>query len=911
MKKALLITEKPSVTAAIKRVYESIKDELPYRADFASAAGHLVALCDAEEYRPEWGKPWNKDVLPIIPEEWKKKVINYRFFDDIKKKYDSGNYDFIINAGDAGREGQLIQCLIYEMLGVNIPVMRYWADDTTERTIEKSLKNLIPNDKFSGLSDASYLRMYLDWLIGINFSRAITLSLDRLCKVGRVMTPTLKMICNREEEIENFRPVNYYEVKTKFHYMSGEAYAGSCLSDEDGPTKYAFKSRNDAYKVMNAIKGERGQILDITENDVSEKAPALFNLTDLQKACASRYGLAPKRTLELAQSLYEKQFISYPRTESKCITSEGAGEIPSLLNKLREISVIEPYINRAFSDNENMKQVLRSKKYVDNAKVSDHPALLPTMVVPDIDKLSDAERNVYMLIVRRLVAIFLPPHVTTKTAVTTSVFGNNGVLYKFYSTGKVIKENGWKDVYAEDEKREKETETVLPKMEVNGSSEVVSSEVLERSTTPPLRYTDSTILTAMETAGKMVDDEEYEKILMECSGLGTPATRADILEKLLSDNYVVKEKKFLVPTPEGRQLIRSLGKSVLTSPELTAKFEKYLKDIELNKVSYNSFYKIILEFVKNGTEEFLKLPSIGAYMEVLGTCPLCKSREFVNLSKFYACKGYLEKTESGEHTCSFFLPKEFLSKKITAKDAIKLINGEPTDKKSFVLPDGKNIKTSLVLNRVRDEEKQTELLRLSFPKKEYPEVGRCPDCGGKVLKGKGFFCENWRKKGDGKEHLCDFVVSAKIGVTDVTVEQMREMLEYGETKSDARVRFPNQNTATGKLVIDKERHFVRLKPFEPKPITPAVKCPCCVDGFLLETQWYYECSNKLKSVGCDFCVPKTICKVPVTTEELATMTSPIGSKVHKTGLVNKSGDKWDSDIRIIKDEKRGYVYTWK
>lgn len=924
MAKAFLITEKPSVMNDIKRVYTANKNKikLPYGItdiDFGCCAGHLIGLCEPDEYSDmDWGRPWKKEALPIIPKKWKKKVINPKFYKKLKEQYDSNNYDYIINAGDAGREGQLIQLLTYEQMGVKIPVLRFWSDDTVDSSIIKALENLKSDEEYKGLSYASLLRLFYDWLVGINFSRASSLSLGRRGIIGRVQTPVLKMICDREDEITNFKPVKYFELEATFRTVDAKNYVGILINKkaEANLSSYAFLNRGYLEKVKQEIQGKDGNIKDIKEEDKKTLAPALFNLTDLQKECSKKFKYHPKKTLDIAESLYMKKFLSYPRTESKCITTALAKDIPNLVEKLVDkldgndgiaklpTEEIKKHLNKA-----NYDKVLKSKKYVDDKKVHDHPALTPTKEIPKLSDLTSEELNVYMLVVKRLLAIFMPEYIVSQTTVITEVQGERPYLFK--TVDSVIKQLGWKEIYKYDKFKDtvkEEPKSDFPELHPNIPVSVEKAKVNAKETTPPKRYTDETILTAMETAGKKLDDEELEKVLMECAGLGTPATRAEIITKLETYNYITHDKTAIVPTTEGKELIKALGKSVVTSPSLTATWEKYLKQVEREEMSYETYYQNMIKFINQYTEYFLNLEYIGPFNDVIGKCPVCKERDFIDFSKVYTCTGFFQKDTEGNPLCRFCIPKNFGVNKITRADVVSLLSGNSTSEKRFET-NGKKITRKLVLDWVDNQETGEKEYKLTFPKKNqnnYEEVAKCPLCGGRIFKGKGYFCENWTKKGENTDHLCSFILGAKVGEATVTPKMFKEMLEQGETSKAYIVPLKDGKEITGKLYIDYEKHWISVKKFEEREI---MKCPICEDGVIIEEQYYYRCSNLRDKCGCNFQIPKKYISARISVKDLKNLI-PIGKTVRKP-LTSSKGNTWESDIRIVVDEEKGIILSYK
>ena len=920
MSKALLITEKPSVMNDIKRVYEENKGKIKLpngitQIDFGCCAGHLIGLCEPDEYPDkEWGRPWKKEVLPIIPKKWKKKVINPTFYNKLKETYDNGDYDYIINAGDAGREGQLIQLLVYEQMGVNIPVLRFWSDDTVDTSIIKALENLKSDEEYKGLSYASILRLFFDWLVGINFSRASSLSMGRKSIIGRVQTVVLKMICDRENEINNFTPVKYFELKALFHSVDGKEYTGILINKNpvEDMSPYAFLKRGILERIREEITGkEDAMIKEIKEEDKKTLAPTLFNLSDLQKECARKFKYHPSKTLAIAQDLYEAKYLSYPRTESKCLTKAQTKDIPSLIAKLLNLGEkaklsedVKRYLATA-----PYEKALNSIKYVDDKKVHDHPALIPTTFIPDLSKLTGEQLNVYMVVVKRFLAIFMPEYIVSQTTVITEVKGERPYLFR--TVDKVEKQLGWKEIYKldkfKDEKKDNTLNSDFPKLDKDIPLTVKSTSVDTKETTPPKRYTDDTILTAMETAGRKLDDEELEKVLLECSGVGTPATRAEIITKLEGYNYILHNKTQISPTKEGIELIQALGTSVVTSPSLTATWEKYLKQVERGEMDYETYYQNMIKFIRQYTEFFLNLEHKGPFVDTIGKCPLCKTRDFADFSKIYTCLGFFEKDKDDNPACRFFIPKTFGKNKITKGDVKNLLEGKPTSDKNFEIK-GKKVERKLVLDWVENPETKQKEYRLTFPKsnQNYEEVAKCPLCQGRIFKGKGYFCENWVKKGNDTDHLCSFVLGGKVGELNVTPKMFKEIIEKGETEKSYVVPLKNGKEISGKLYIDYEKHWISVKPFEEKEI---MKCPCCEDGTIIEEQYYYRCTNLRDKCGCLFQIPKKYSGARISEQDLKKLI-PIGQRISKT-LTNKKGTNWKADIRIVEDNEKGIVLTYK
>ena len=898
-KTALLISEKPSVTSAIEEVYEKIKDKLDYNITFASAAGHLLGLCEPEEYTEEWGSPWKKEVLPMIPTDWKKKVINQKFYDEIKNIWENNQFDVVINAGDAGREGQLIQELIYESLNINVPILRYWADDTTEKGITKALLNMKSNDEYKGLKEASFLRMYFDWLVGMNFSRSTSLSLERKSSLGRVMTPTLAMIVNRENEIRNFKAIKFYEIEGKFD-GNFNGFLLNPDADDSFPTPFSFLDSNKANQVMKKIENiKEGTVKEVKKEDKIERAPTLFNLSDLQKYMAKVYKYSPSETLNIAESLYMKKYLSYPRTESKCITKEQALDIKLLINKLCFVTGLEEIAETAARSDENIKAVLSSTKYVDNKKVSDHPALTPTEEIPNIEELSEKERNVYLEVAKRLLAIFYPPYKVKKTIMLITVGA-----YDFRCNGTTLVDIGWKKIYGLDP-----NEKVLPKHGNGDKVKILSRKLLTKETNPPARYTLSTILDAMETAGKTLDDEELEKVLKECAGLGTAATRAEILSKLISRDYVYLEKTTLKPTEMGTDLIKALSGQDITSPELTAKWEKNLKKVETGEIKYEEFYKFMVSYVKNTTLLLLKLKAIGPYMKTLGKCPKC-GKKFVSVGTFSCCEDFLAKNKNGERICSVALPFKFGGSKdkygkvknstpLSESDIKCLISGQPTKVKKFTWSNGKQTETSLVLKSD---------FTIGFPSPEV--VGKCPVCGGDVMRSKkGYYCKN----ATGDSPSCYFLLAAFVGRTEIDNIMMKDILAKGESEKSIAIEWNSGRVSpyAAPVILEKTDKGWRfkLKEFESERVC---ECPYCEGGEIVSTPSTYECTN-FKNNTCKFRVFSSYGEAPITTNDLKKLLK--GEKIKKSVMFPdkqnpKKKNTFNSELYLKNMGDEGFLITY-
>ena len=562
------IAEKPSVAGEIAKVLGArSKRDGYYEGNGYQVTwtfGHLCQLKQPDGYYPDW-KKWEMSVLPMIPSRYEVELIPdagvRKQFKVIKELYKKA--DVIVNCGDAGQEGELIQRWVMELAGVRCPVKRLWISSLTEEAIREGFRNLQPQSKYDSLYRAGQARAEGDWLLGMNATRLYTLKYGgykQVLSIGRVQTPTLAMIVDRDNEIEHFKPVPYWMLTTKYRDT-----VFSC-------TKGRFNTENEGRNYLEAAKRNRLVIKDIQQKRGSEQPPQLYDLTALQVDCNRKYGFSADTTLKNIQSLYEKKLTTYPRVDTKFLTDDIYTKCPDIIRKLSGVSDAA----RGLAG----KQLPKSKRVFDNSKVTDHHAIIPTGETVNLSSINDYERKVYDLILRRFCAVFYP---NCEYAQTTVLATAGGVDFK--ATGRTILSEGWRIVYnkvREDEEEEKEKEdgenSVLPAFTVGESGQHVPS-LVQKMTTPPKRYTEASLLQAMETAGKLVDDETLREAMKE-NGIGRPSSRAGIIETLLKRGYIRREKKNLISCPAGRDLIEVIQAKMLKSPELTGKWEKKLRDIE-------------------------------------------------------------------------------------------------------------------------------------------------------------------------------------------------------------------------------------------------------------------------------------------------------------------------------------------
>lgn len=629
---------------------------------FKSFVGHTMGLQMPGDYTPEWEKRSMK-ALPMIPKQFiyiptKDKVDIYK---ELKAEVLSGKYDYVINACDPGREGQHIFWSFYDATGCKLPVKRGWWADLTVDELSRALHNLLDeaSPRLTNMKQASKLRAYFDWLVGMNYSSAFSLVGRQNIATGRVMTPTLKIVVDRELEILNFVSKPFWQVEGTF-----DAYTGQYFEKK---TEGKFDNKADAQAFIKAL-GKTGEITFVESKKQTQKAPALFSLQSLQTEASKLYGYSMTKTLQVAQTLYEKKILSYPRTDSAHLTSAIAKEFPAMLKPLLEIAELKPHAETALKDSAGIARIQKDKMYVDDKKVSDHYAITPTKKLPNLGILSKDELNIYTLVAKRFMAIFMPPLVTNKTKIVTTV----DKKHDFISNGSVLVSKGFSELYAYNPK-----DQLLPTVKKGDTVTANGYKLLQKKTTPPSRYTEGTLGSAMENAGRFVTNADMKAVLKESKGIGTPATRGAIVDKLVAKKMIGRKGKNIIATDYGISLIQALNNHDVTSVEMTAEWESKLRDVEDGKLTGNDFYKQMVGYITKSTED-IKATSItvaGASSgpgagEVIGTCPDCGGT--VSLGKnYYRCENY-------KTACDFLIGKKFLGASVSKTEIKKLLAGKET-----------------------------------------------------------------------------------------------------------------------------------------------------------------------------------------------------------------------------------------
>ena len=707
--KTLIVAEKPSVARDLaealpgpfQKPNEAYLESDDYIITFA--VGHLLELTNPEDYDERF-KKWRMADLPIVPEEFRLRPRDKKSEKQLKqihKLLQRKDVDQVVNACDAGREGELIFAHIYETSGVDKPVQRLWISSMTKQAIREGFEKLRPGEQLQSLESAARARSEADWLVGMNATRAATIRgrawVGGVVSLGRVQTPTLAIIVRREREIQAFVPEPYWLVHATFDpRYEGLWFDLQKAEDKDTPTGQEtwLKEAARAEEIVAKVSDKSGTVESVERKEHSERAPLLYDLTSLQRDANRRFGFSARRTLQAAQSLYEgKKAITYPRTNSRYLSGDLVPQLKPTAETLVDIPEYETAARFVLQ-----LQQLPLGRVVNDARVDDHHAIIPTDVEHDVSEFSPDERRIFDLVARRFLSVFHPPARYARTTVVTLVEEE-----RFRTRGKVTLEAGWRAVYGVEADAEKDDEesAELPPLEKGQSVKVVSAESEAKETRPPPRYTEATLLSAMETAGKLVDDEELREAMKE-RGLGTPATRAETIETLIRREYIERVGKDLAPTPKGLQVITMLEEHPITSPELTGDWEKRLTEVEHGEGEKDDFIKGIADFTRSTVEQIAALDKEKLRPErvELGLCPRCgaETGEIIREnSKAYGCTSWKSREETG---CGFVIWKRVAGRTLTPEVARQLLEEGKTKEvlSGFRSRAGKPFRARLVLN---------------------------------------------------------------------------------------------------------------------------------------------------------------------------------------------------------------------
>lgn len=827
-----MICEKPSVA---RDVAAALPERLKKAGDHwegeewivAHAVGHLVEQADPEAYDERF-KKWRYEDLPIVPQAFRYEARDARSAKQLKALHAlmaRPDVERIVNACDAGREGELIFKLILQTAPKRArekPVLRAWFSSMTREAIRDAFEHLRPDEQLRPLEEAARARSEADWLVGMNATRAATTkagSARKVLSLGRVQTPTLALIVGRELAIDAFVPEDYWEVQAQFLTGEGARYAGLW---HDGPRTRLGEAAG-AEAIRDAVVGRPAVVESVETKAQVEQPPLLHDLTSLQREANQRFGFSAQRTLAAAQACYERhKVITYPRTSSRYLSGDLAGQIAPVVHRVGAADPVYAEAARRVLARER----LPLGRVVNDARVTDHHAIIPTDAEHDLAALSADERRIYDLVARRFLAVFHPPARFERTVVETRC-----AEHLFRSRGKVMLEAGWRAVYGEEAdpppaaegEGEEEREQALPALRRGDRSTCERAETLAKRTKPPARYTESTLLRAMETAGKLVEDDEAAEAMKD-AGLGTPATRAAIIERLIDVGYVEREGKALRATEKGIGLIRMLGDHLLTSPELTGRWEQRLNRIERGQERHEDFRRDVEQFTRQVVAWFQDKERADLRVErrVLAPCPTpgCGG-SVVEYPKSYACDSFRGKDEPG---CGFVIWKRTGGRAISREEALEHIAAGRSSKDLVEEPEvigpcptpgcsGSIIERSrsygctswksrsepgcgyVIWKRVRgrpgevDRETARAMVAAgetnASPAPSREPLGPCPTpgCGGEIVENsRGYGCTSWKSR---TSPGCGFVIWKREKGREVTREEARERLEEARAAAAA------------------------------------------------------------------------------------------------------------------------------
>ena len=736
------IAEKPSVAREIASILgANTKRDGYYEGNGYAVTytfGHLCTLLEPKDYKPHW-KSWDLNNLPMLPEHFDTKVTGdagiRKQFNIVKSLFDKASV--VINCGDAGTEGELIQRWVINQCNYKGEVQRLWISSLTEEAIKEGFKNLKPSEQYDNLYYAGFSRAIGDWLLGLNATRLYTVKYGgykQVLSVGRVQTPTLAMIVNRFVEIDNFKPQPYWELQT--------TYRNTLFNYEDG----RFLKQEDGQVLANQVKESDFEIVSVVKKKGKEYAPKLFDLTGLQVYCNNKFGFSADETLKMVQKLYEMKVVTYPRVDTTFLPNDVYPKIAGILSKLTKYSELaQPLLGQ---------KIKKSKRIFDDNKVTDHHAIIPTGIQGNLQY---NQQQVYDIITRRFIGAFYPDSDVSNTAVV-----GKAADVPFKTTGKEILTKGWRVAFETEEskiKKELNEQVTLPSF-IKGEKGVHQPSFLEKETKPPRNFTEASLLRAMETAGRQVDDDEMRELMKE-NGIGRPSTRASIIETLFRRKYIERKKKLVLPTQTGIDLINIIDNELLKSAELTGRWEKRLKEIERGEFNAGNFInnmkkmvdELVYEVRSNKTskrissnttsvseerKETKKSPIKKATTkkEITGkTCPKCKKGTLLKGSSAFGCSEY-------KNNCDLKIAFEVYGKKISENQLIRLLDkGCTTNLKGFKTAVG-TLEGLLRFDEnfnIKLEAKKTATVATS-------EKISCPKCKtGSVLKGKtGYGCSAYK-----------------------------------------------------------------------------------------------------------------------------------------------------------------------
>jgi len=818
--KTLIVAEKPSAAreykAALEKKYDKFTKGSNSERFFENsqfiitwARGHLLSSLEPRDYDHFEG--WKLDALPIYPPngnlDYKIGKDTSKDFKDISGVLQRKDVSEIVNGCDPGREGELIFWEMYDYLKLSKPVKRLWCPSMTEDSILEAFDDL-KNEAFSfPRRDAAYARAYADWVLGMNLTIGFSVKANRgkALHVGRVQTPTIALLAQRRKEIDDFKPQKYFEIEANF----GGKYKGMWFKKQLGNTR--FDTKEDAEAVVAKIQNKTGKVIKKEVKKQEEGHKLLYSLTTLQQEANNKFGFTADETLQIAQSLYEThKILSYPRSDSNYL---GKDHVKTLQPRIQAVNVAN---FSTFASHILSTGIKTTKRFVDDSKLTDHHAIIPTEAKPNLSALSSQELKIYELVVKRFLSVFYPNAIYEKTEIVTEVENET-----FKTSGKIEIDPGWKVVYgaeADDEEEDKkgtEKEAKLPPIDQDETNDVQKTELLAKDTKPPKHYTDATLLAAMANPKKFLDDKELQEALQEAdAGLGTPATRAAVIKSIIARGYVERQKKNIVATDLGMQLIEVCPEE-LKSPEITAEWEQKLNFIQEEKLNKVQFVKEIHDYVERNLVR-LKNEELSVSFKkegknqgiVAGTCPECNSDVMErNIKvkdrvtgkekpmKMYACVN-----ASKEDPC-FVMFEVMNGKKISMKHIKQLMKNKKTDSiEGFVSQKGTKFSAPLVW----DEKEKKVKFDFSAPEQKSSGIS-CPICSKGSLNelSWGYGCSNYKEG-------CKFSIGKEMFGKKITMTIVKEIASKKKTKKMDGFVSKAGKAYSASLVLDEKEKKVKL-----------------------------------------------------------------------------------------------------
>jgi len=868
MPNALLIAEKPDLMRKIQEVYDKHKNEIPYTATFTSQRGHLVTTLTPSEY-DEMLKKWNWESLPIEPEKmggWKYKVIkeekqgNYltsqERYEEIKKELKSGKYDFVIHAGDPDQEGELLVRLVLGMANNSLPVYRFWTNDLTEKHILNALINLKDDDRdpmLTNLLDAAYGRQHSDWRYGMNISRAASLKMNGKVNCGRVKTPILAIVCKRENEIRNFKPKTTYGVEVSYEEgFTGNLYDMIGTSDDNGNDAEKgliyYDTKEEAESVIAKCSGiGSARVVSVENKRTEQYAPKLYKLATLQ-IDAGKLGYNDSLALATLQNLYEQGYLSYPRTDCEYLSS--GEDFSGILRGLSSIREFAPYI--ATVEKEIIGKVRTSKKWVNDKELEEHghSALRPTTQIPDFSKLSEVEKDIYMMVSRRFVAMFLPPMIRDKRMLLTEMGGNI-----FKSTGVKILDHGFATLFQSSSK-----DKIIPDHKQGDLIAIQTMGIKEKTSTCPKRYTSPDLIAVCENPIKELNDESLKKLGKRLK-IGTPATRSAIIRQLIEKDKYLEEKKekkttYIVPTKTGEAIIKNLEGLQICRVDMTGEWEEKLEMVRSGEMSLTDLEDEMRQGVREMIEEIynkeMNLVGNASTKKVLPfTCPRCGKLMYEG-EKGYYCSGFKD-------GCKTSIFKESYGASFTANDFLSLAQGSHLNK------NGREFYYDFASGVLKEMGKVTDI--------------PCPLCGIQM-----------ESTGDYLRSACGFRTKKMVAGHTLSLNDFMSLKQKGMTEDIDDFVSSKGNKFKAKLTFQDQKLVFYFSSQETD-----ILCPCCKKKYLKESDTRYSCE-------CGFECMTHPAKRYLTHDELKVI-SEQGISECLDGFVSKKGTKFSAYLKLNKRKK--------